>query len=239
MIFYPEVLPANHKFNFTVPFEEITLKVDGAVLNAALFKAAHAKGVILYFHGNAGSLQSWGEIAPDFVSHGYDLFILDYRGFGKSTGKIQSEAMLLQDGLAAYSYLAGRYPEKRVIIYGRSIGTGVAVYIAQKTMPKSLILESPFFNMIDLAAYHYPLVPGSVIETFLRYPLRSDIWIKDVACPVIIFHGTKDDTIPYNDSERLINLLGSRGRLVGIAGGGHNDLADYETYHKTLKTFLE
>ena len=124
------------------------LPVDGGAIHALLLKTERPRGVVLYFHGNAGSLRTWGDIAPEFTSRGYDILIPDYRGFGKSTGQLRDEAMLLQDGMAAYAHLARHYPEGRIVVYGRSIGTGIAAYIARTERPGMLMLESPYFDLI-------------------------------------------------------------------------------------------
>jgi pimeloyl-ACP methyl ester carboxylesterase len=238
LIFYPEKLPANFKFSFSIPFDDIALQVNGGTINALLFKSDKPQGVVLYFHGNAGSLRTWGEVAAAFTTRGYDILIPDYRGFGKSSGQIKDEDTLLQDGAAAYTYLAGHYPENRIVIYGRSIGTGIATYIAKTKRPKMLILESPYFNLIDLAVHHYPFVPAALMKAFLKYPLRNDLWINHVQCPIVIFHGAKDDIIPYNASERLFKLLGGRGQLIRVDNGGHNDLGDSALYQRRLDTIL-
>ena len=117
LIFYPEILPPDYPFAFSEPFEEVTVPVEAATLNALLFKAPNAKGVILYFHGNAGSLRTWGDVAGDFTSRGYDILIPDYRGFGKSTGNISNEKQLLRRRSGRLSHvdenLAGK-PDHRV-----------------------------------------------------------------------------------------------------------------------------
>jgi uncharacterized protein len=238
LIFYPEKISPGYTFDYQGPFTEITLPVDGAAIHALLFKADKPRGVVLYFHGNAGSLRTWGDVATDFTRRGYDVFIPDYRGFGKSTGNISNEAEFLQDGAAAYDYLARHYPEQQIVIYGRSIGTGVAVHTAGMRAPRMVILESPFFNLIDLAAFHYPLIPVSLIRSFLRYPLRADLWIGKIRCPIYIFHGTADFTIPYRESERLIPLCSDRGRLIRLEGGGHNNLSDFARYQEQLDVIL-
>lgn len=238
LIFYPEALPPDYRFAFSQPFEELTIPVEAATLNALLFKADNAKGVVLYLHGNAGSLRSWGEVAPDFTSRGYDILIPDYRGFGKSTGTIAGEKQLLDDGLAAYRLLAKKGPEERIIVYGRSIGTGVATFIARSEKPRMLILESPFLSLIDLASHHYPFLPRPVISMFLRYPLRNDLWIGETACPVYLFHGGKDDIIPFEHSLRLERLIRSPHRLIRIEGGGHNDLSDFGAFDRELDQIL-
>lgn len=246
LIFYPEILPPGYSFTFSGPFEEVTVPVDAATLNALLFRAKNkgtdfksAPGIVLYWHGNAGSLSSWGAVATDFTSKGYDVMIPDYRGFGKSSGKITNEKQLLDDGLAVYRLLTKTWPENRIIVYGRSLGTGVATYVAQSGKPRMLILESPFLNLTDLASYHYPYLPRLILSKFLRYPLRNDQRIGAVACPVYLFHGTKDDIIPFDHSVRLEKLIRSSRRLIRIEGGGHNDLSDFSTFDRELGQILQ
>jgi pimeloyl-ACP methyl ester carboxylesterase len=239
MIFYPETLPPDFQYSFPAHFDEVTLSVDGAAINALHFKTDNPKGVIIYFHGNAGNLRGWGEVALDFTRLSYDVLIPDYRGYGKSTGKIFSEEMLHRDAAAAYSYLKERYLENQIAIYGRSIGTGIAVYLARETRPRTLILESPMFNMRDLARHHYPFMPSWLIGLILKYPMRTDLWIADVPCPVYLFHGTEDDIVPYNASERLIKITRTESRLITIPGGGHNNLSDFPLYHEELERILK
>jgi hypothetical protein len=239
MIFYPEALPPDFQYSFPTRFDEVTLSVDSAAINALHFKTDNPKGVIVYFHGNAGNLSSWGEVALDFMRLNYDVLIPDYRGYGKSTGKIRSERMLHDDAAAAYAYLKARYLENQIIIYGRSIGTGIAAYLAKETKPRMLILESPLFNMRDLAGYHYPLMPGLLVASILKYPMRTDLWIAKVACPIYLFHGTADDVVPYSSSERLIKLARTESRLITIPGGGHNNLDAFALYHEELERILK
>lgn len=234
LIFHPESLPPGYRFAFSLPFEEVTIPVAAANLNALLFKAQDSRGVVLYLHGNAENLSSWGDVAGDFTSRGYSILIPDYRGFGKSTGKITDEKQFLNDGLAVYQMLTKTWPENRIIIYGRSIGTGAATFIARAQQPKLLILESPFLSLIDLASFHYPFLPRSFFSMFLRYPLRNDLWIGDVACPVYLLHGAKDDVVPFEHSIRLARLIRAPHRLIRIEGGGHNDLSDFGVFDREL-----
>ena len=239
MIFYPEILPPDFQYKFPTQFDEVNLNVEGAVINALHFKADAPKGVIIYFHGNAGNLRGWGEVALDFTRLNYDVFIPDYRGYGKSTGKIRDEAMLHRDAAAAYGYLKAWYREDRIVIYGRSIGTGIAVYLATENSPRMVILESPMFNMGDLAKYHYPFMPKVLVSLILKYPMRTDLWIADIPCPVYLFHGTEDDIVPYNSSERLLKLTRGESRLITIPGGGHNNLGAFPLYHEELELILK
>lgn len=238
LIFHPEKLPENFTFTFPARFEEVTWEVDGAVLHALHFRTENPKGVILYFHGNAGNLLGWGEIALQFTRRGYDVLMPDYRGFGKSTGKIKNEAMLYHDAKVAYTYLLGLYDEQQIIIYGRSIGSGIAVNLASVTHPRLLILESPFVSLRDVAAYHYPFIPGIVLDWILRYTMHSDWWITHVKCPVFLIHGTEDDIIPYSSSERLLPLIKGEKELITVPGGGHNDLDTSRLYHEHIDRIL-
>ena len=133
LLLYPEKLPQNYPFRFDTPFEELFLKVDEEVtLNALYFehKSHDKQGVVLYLHGNAGSLAGWGDVASDFVGLGYDVLLVDYRGFGKSTGQLYSEKDLFADAQFCYNYLTSKYTADEIVIYGRSLGSGPASYLA-------------------------------------------------------------------------------------------------------------
>ncbi len=238
MIFHPETLPADYRYTFSGLFTEVNIPVAGAVINALHFRVPHPRGTVLYFHGNAGSLRTWGEIAGDFTSRGYDLLIPDYRGFGKSTGKIDGERQMLDDAGTIYDYLRKIVPENRIVVYGRSIGTGVAAYVAKNGKPHLLVLESPFYSLADLAAHHYPLLPRELISLALKYPFPTDQWLPEVACPVFLIHGDKDDIIPFDASVRLEKLIRSPHRLIRVAGGGHSDLGEFGLYDRELDQIL-
>ncbi len=234
-IFFPEVLPPHFRYSFRGPFEEVTWQVDGATIHALHFKAEQPKGVILYLHGNAGSLRSWGSVAEELIAHGYDVLIPDYRGYGKSTGTITSEQVLHHDAALAYTYLQQHYAEHQIVVYGRSIGTGLGVYLASSHHPKMLILETPYYNLQELATAQFPFIPSFL----LKYPLRTDAWIAEVTCPIYLFHGTQDEVIPYSASQRLVPLIRTQHQVVTIEGGGHNNLGAFRQYHEQLATILQ
>lgn len=239
LIFYPEHLPSEYRYSFPGHFEELMWDVDGVKINALHFKVDRPKGVILYFHGNAGSLRTWGDVAVDFTSRGYDVVIPDYRGYGKSTGKIRCEDMLHNDAAVAYRYLEEHYVENEVVLYGRSLGSGLAVHLAKSSKPRLLILESPFFNFRDVAQFHYPFLPHSFFKRILKYQIRSDVWIPDVKCPVYLIHGTKDGVVPYESSIKLLKLIKTNGQLITIEGGSHNDLSEFRVYQDQLDQILK
>jgi pimeloyl-ACP methyl ester carboxylesterase len=234
MIFFPERLSPEHRFSFPNAFREITWQVDGATLHALHFTVDQPKGAILYLHGNAGSLRSWGHVASDFTERGYDVLIPDYRGYGKSTGTLTHERMLLEDALVAYTYLREHYADRDIIMYGRSLGTGIATYVASIHAPSMLVLETPYVSMKELALRQFPFVPSML----LKYPLHTDRWISDVACPVYLLHGTRDEVIPYDSSERLLPLIRSEHQLFTIPGGGHNNLVTFPEYRAALDHIL-
>jgi len=238
LIFFPETLPQDFRYSFPGRFSEVRVPVQGAEINALHFHADSPKGVILYLHGNAGSLRTWGEIAPDFTRHGWDLFLPDYRGYGKSTGKIRDDKTLHDDAAALFAHLKGLYPPERIVLYGRSLGTGIAVKLAAGERPRAVILESAYSSFVDVAKFHYPYLPRWFLNLFMKYTLRTDRWIGAVACPVYLFHGTRDDIIPFASSERLMPLIRGEKRLVAIPGGGHNDLDAYAQYHEELANIL-
>ena len=235
LIFFPEILSQNYQYQFEEKHQEFNFKTkDGNSINALFFEVSQPKGIVFYHHGNAGSLRSWGTIAPVFGSLHYNLLIYDYRGFGKSSGKI-SEENLYEDARLLYRSLLESYNEDSIIVYGRSIGTGIATKIAEEFNPKLLILESPYYNLPDLAKNLMPFVPKFLI----RYQLANNERIPRIKAPITIFHGTSDEVVYFGSSKKLEKLLGEKDRLVPIDGGHHNDLAGFEQYHHELGIILE
>ena len=234
LLFRPEKLAENFRFEFPQKFTEVNLAVEGATLNALHFTLPKPKGVVLYFHGNSGSLRRWGEVAESFGSRGYDLFIFDYRGYGKSNGSIRSERQLIDDGDRAYAFVNQRYAAQNIVIYGRSLGTGVAAQIASRHVPKVLILETPYVSLKQLSARFYPYVPGFL----LKFPMRTDLALAQINSPIYLIHGTADAVVPYDSSQKLLPIIQSPKELVTIPDGGHNGLRVTPIYNAALDRFL-
>jgi len=233
-MFYPEKLPANFHYNFSLPFAELNYEPGNDVLiNALLFKADHSKGVVFYSHGNAGNLQGWGSVAGEFTSLGFDALIYDYRTFGKSKGKLNEQG-LYNDAEYIYNELKKEYSEDQIIVYGRSIGTGIAAHVASRNNPRMLILETPFFSGKDLASHYYPWLP----TLLLKYNFRTDLFLPSVKCPVYLFHGTDDEIVYYESSIKLSKLFKKDDKLFTIEGGHHNDLSNFAEYKEKLKEIL-
>ncbi|MBO9732882.1 MAG: alpha/beta fold hydrolase [Chitinophaga sp.] len=237
LLFFPEKLPADHSFHFQVPFEELpVLMKDGTRLNGLLFTGDSAKGLVFYLHGNAGALNTWGEVAATYTRLGYDVFMLDYRGYGKSEGHITSERQLYADVQAVYDQLKRRYPENRITILGYSIGTGIAAQLAAVNHPRQLILQAPYYSMTDMAAHQYAFLPSFL----LRYKLPTYLYIQTITAPITIFHGDQDEVIYYESSAvKLKPFLKPGDTLITLHGGTHNGMTDNPDYQAALPGVLK
>ncbi len=236
IIFYPEKLPQNYKFNFRDDFEEITIRTkDDKRLNSVFFKAQAPKGVIFYFHGNGGSIKEWSEVAQLYKSMNYDTFILDYRGYGKSEGEINSKVQLFSDIEAAYRELLKRYPENEIIILGYSIGTGLAAKLASNHHAKLLVLQAPYYSMKDEMDQKFSFLP----KFLLKYNFETNEYLKTVSSPVILFHGDQDEVIHYNASLKLKKKFKKGDRLILLKGQTHNGITDNLDYQNSMKIILD
>ena len=234
-IFRPEKLPADFKYAYKAPFRELFFDVaPGVRINGLHFFRPKPAGLILYFHGNTRSIKGWAKYAQDFYRYNYDVVLVDYRGFGKSTGK-RSEKDMLHDMQQVYQKLAEQYPQDHLIVYGRSIGSGFAAKIASDNLPRYLILDSPFYNFGQVVERFLPFLP---VRFILRYQLRTDKWIQHVQCHTYIIHGTKDWLIPIRNSEKLRELNPQKITLIRIIGGGHNNLPSFPEYHNFIRDIL-
>lgn len=230
LLFHPERLPADFRFDAGADVQERWIDVPGARLNALHLQLPHPDGVVFFLHGNGGSLASWFVNADFYRALNLDLFMLDYRGYGKSGGRIESQAQLEADVRAAWDALSPAYAGKRRIVYGRSLGTGLAARLAAEVQPDLTVLVSPYFSMAALAEEHYPWVPKAV----LRYPLRTDQDITRIRGPVLLAHGDRDGLIPLAHSERL-RALKPDATLVVVPGAGHDDLQRFDAYLEPLR----
>jgi pimeloyl-ACP methyl ester carboxylesterase len=225
LLFDPVPLQADHRFAFGSDVHETWIDVPGARLNALHLQLPNPDGVVFFLHGNSGNLETWFVNADFYRNANVDMFMLDYRGYGKSSGHIDSEAQLEADVLAAWNTIAPRYAGKRRVIFGRSIGTGLAATLAAQVQPEQTVLVSPYESMVALAREHYPWVPSAL----LRYPLRSDLALPQLKGPVLLAHGEKDTLIPPANSERLQRLARNATLLI-VPGAAHNDMQRFDTY---------
>ncbi|MGI9583729.1 alpha/beta hydrolase [Chryseobacterium sp. RRHN12] len=236
IIFYPEKLPENYKFTFDGDFDEIPIKTqDGKHLSSVLFRAQNPKGVIFYLHGNGGSIKDWGEVTQLYRSMNYDTFMPDYRGYGKSEGKISNKDQLLSDVDTAYKELLKRYPENKIIILGYSVGTGLAAKLASEHHAKLLILQAPYYSTEDEMSRKFSFLP----KFLLKYNFETGEYLKTVKSPIIIFHGDKDEVINYKASLKLKNNFKKDDSLIILKDQYHNGITDNLDYQKAMKRILD
>lgn len=233
LLFQPQPLPAEHRFRVDADVHETWVDVTGARLNALHLRLPQPQGVVFFLHGNAGNLDSWFTNADFYRRANVDLFMLDYRGYGKSSGRIDSQDQLLADVRAAWAQLAPQYAGKRRVIYGRSLGSGLAAMLAAEVQPELTVLVSPYFSMAELAREHYPWVPGAL----LRYPLATGEALARIKGPVLLAHGGRDTLIPPAHSQRL-HRLAPHASLLHLPEGGHNDLHLLPAYVEGLSAAL-
>lgn len=235
-IFKPEKLKQDFKFKYDVPFKELFFNVEpGVSINGLHFYRDAPSGLILYLHGNSRSIKGWAKYAQDFYRYNYDVVLIDYRGFGKSTGR-RSEIEIINDIQFVYEKLSAQYSEQHIIVYGRSIGSGFAAKIASENNPRYLILDAPYYNFQKVVERFLPFLP---VRYVLRYKIRTDKWILYVKCHTYILHGTKDWLIPIRHSENLQKLNPDKITLIRIHGGMHNNLPTFPEYHNFIRDILK
>jgi len=231
-LFKPEKLPKDFQFHYKNQIvDEYNLETrDGGIINGLHFKVENPVGVVFYLKGNSKSIKGWGKFAVDFTRLNYDVIMVDYRGFGKSTGK-RSQKAIKRDVQYVYNKIRERVNESHIIIYGRSMGSGFAAKIASENHPRMLILDAPYYSLTKVTGRYMPFMPLSII---LKYPMPTYKWLKYVQCPIHIIHGTQDKLIPFKSSIKLSKIQPKRTRLYAVIGGGHKNLNNFESYHKMM-----
>lgn len=236
LIFHPNKLPKEFTFVFDQKFEEKNILTPEKIkLNCLLFRCENSKGVILYLHGNAGSLETWGRVAKTYTRLNYDVFIVDYPGFGKSEGKIHKESILYNNMQAVYDTIKNYYPENKITVLGYSIGTGLAAKLAATNQPKLLILQAPYYSLKDLVKHLYPIAPVSI----LKYKFHTDEFLPKCKMPVVIFHGDADKTIYYESSVKLKKFFKPGDTLITLKGFNHNGMTNHVEYLSAIKEILK
>ncbi|WP_034061710.1 alpha/beta hydrolase [Lacinutrix jangbogonensis] len=237
ILFKPEKLPKDFQFLYeNKETQEYNLETrDGAVINSVLFKPkGESRGLVLYLKGNSKSIKGWGKFAVDFTRNNYSVLMVDYRGFGKSTGR-RSQKAIKRDLQEVYNKVKEQTTEDRIIIYGRSLGSGFATKLASINNPKMLVLDAPYYSLTKVTSRYMPFMPLSIV---LKYPLPTYKWLKYVRCPIHIIHGTNDKLIPFKSSIKLSKVNPKLTKLHSVIGGGHKNLNNFESYHKMIRDIL-
>ena len=206
---------------------EVTLTTTAGVELISWFARPEAdRPTVLFFHGNAGAVEHRAYRFRELMAHGYGVFVLGYPGYGGNAGE-PSEPAFHEASQLAYDYLrASGIEADDIVIYGESIGSGVAVQLAARVDAKGLILEAPMSSAVAVAREHYALL---VATFFLRDSYRSEDYIDHIDMPLLVIHGEKDAIIPLGLGRELVERAVEPKELVVIEGAGHNNLSEYST----------
>ena len=237
LLFHPEKLPADYKYHFDIPFKEINYPVTNEKnLSIVQFTVPDSicKGAVIYFHGNKKNINRYAGFASNFTKNGYEVWMMDYPGFGKSTGE-RNEKTFYEDAYRVYKLARNRFTADSIIIYGKSIGTGIAAQLASVRDCKRLILETPYYSIDALAKQYFFIYP---VTPMTKYEIPTYKFLEKITCPITLFHGTNDDVIPYWQSEKLMKGKKSNIELITIEKGRHNNLAQFPLYTQKLDSLL-
>ncbi len=238
ILFRPVSLKKDHKYDFPQKHKDINILInEGSNLNIVQFLPfdSISKGVILYFHGNKKNISRYAEYTSIFTRNGYEVWMIDYPGFGKSTGKF-NEQNLYDWASHMYDFARSKFSADSIIIYGKSMGTGIAAELASRRNSKRLILETPYYDFPSVIKHYLPIYP---VDRMIHYKLRTNEYLKKISVPVTIFHGTKDRTITYRNAQCLKKFLKLGDEFITIEGGRHNDLYSFKEVIVKLDSILK
>lgn len=238
LIFFPDTLDEDEDLSWTGASQEVFVETsDGARIHGLHFEArGPSRGVILYFHGNAGSVASWYQVATRLIDHDVDVFLIDYRTYGKSRGDLSEEGLYL-DAMASYQYLLDQgWEPAEIVVHGRSLGSAMATSVAAEKPVGAVILETPFSCLKSLANELYPfMIAGRLLQYRFDNLGRSDA----IEAPTWVVHGTHDEIIPLSHGRAVFESLPNGWKMTVIEGGRHNDLMEYPRYYDELDAFLD
>lgn len=236
LMLHPKRLPPDYKFQFNFPFKEINIpfnKKDNINL-VQFFPEQISKGVVLYFHGNRDNINRYAKYAANFTKHGYEVWMNDYPEYGKSTGAF-TEANVYRQAAEIYKLANAKFESNKIIVYGKSLGSGIASWLASVRACMQVILETPYYNMADLLGRYAPIYPATFMSHF-KFP--SGEYLKEAKAPVIIFHGSKDGVIPHRHALKLKAALKEGDEFVTIENAAHNNLNNFSLFHEKLDAIL-
>lgn len=237
-LFHPVQLSGDHRFSFERPFKEIQIPVNKTdTISMIKFSPLGSikKGLVVYYHGNRENVQHYEPYVSTFTDRGYEVWMPDYPGFGKSTGKL-TEKKLYELAWLIQTMARSRISSDSIIIYGKSLGTGIAAYAATTSAYRFLILETPYYSIPELFnnyAFFYP------IKMMAEYKIPTYEFISDVKSRVMIFHGTSDGVIPYRNARKLLPVLKAGDQFITIPKGKHNNLPESELYKNAMNSILQ
>lgn len=241
--FHPVAFTANKAWSLPEGGEDVSLTTQDGVNLHAWFVHSNSKpsaATIIFFHGNSGNLSNIGWLGTSLAQRGFDVLLVDYRGFGRSEGKLGDEEDIYADGDAAYNYITRdrSVVSDEVVLYGQSLGTVVAADLASRRPAGALILESGLSSASNMARYIVPWLPTS-LHWLSRYRFESERKLALVNCPVLITHGDPDDTIPTDEGRKLFAAAREPKKLLLVPGANHNVLGSGgEKYLNEIAAFI-
>lgn len=238
ILFHPQKLPIGYQYKFKSRFEEINIPFnDTDTMNLIKFLPDNkpVKGVVIYFHGNMKNIDHYATFADPFLNLGYEVWMEDYPGFGKSTGTI-TEQKLYEQALQVKKMADIKFHSDSIIIYGKSLGTGIAANVASRTKAKMLILETPYYSIPSLFSSYAFMYPN---EQMSNYKLPVYQFLPDVTYPIIIFHGTSDGVVPYRCAKKLIAVLKNSDEFITVKDASHNNLNATPQYYRAIDSLLK
>ena len=242
LVYFPNIAgtdPAANPSRLGLSYEEVDFSsTDGVRLHGWFIPAPAARGVLLFFHGNAGNITHRLDSIAIFNRLGLSVFIFDYRGFGQSSGR-PTEQGTYDDAEAAWHYLTAqrRVAPADIVIFGRSLGASIGAWLAARTAPRALILESAFTSAPDVAARYYWFLP---VRALARIRYDTDAYLRQVAAPVLVIHSADDEIIPVEHGQQLFAAAGEPKSFLEL-WGGHNQgfLLSEPVYSNGLGEFLD
>ena len=222
LIFYPDKGFDDSPSDWNLSYRDVLLRTrDGEKLHCWFFPVPGESPVLLFCHGNAGNISHRIENVERLVQRGISVFLLSYRGYGKSTGR-PSEKGIYLDGLAAYDYLTEteRIPPNRIAIFGRSLGGAVAIEVALQREVKCIVTESTFTSLRDMSK---TMFPWALFSPFIPNHYDNGTKIATLSVPKLIVHGKNDEIVPFRIGEKLFTLAKDKKKFLAIEGAGHND----------------
>lgn len=235
LLFHPTPLQRDYHFSFEQKFEEVNVPFKISNLNIVKFKSGiKRKGLVLFFHGNMHHVEHYKKYPALFLRNGYDIWMIDYPGFGKTTGE-NSEEVLYAQALIFYDMAIREIKFDSIVIYGKSIGTGIASFLASRKPCQQLILETPYYSIAALARHYFPIYPFLPKHRFL-FPVHT--YLSALHIPVIIFHGTQDEVVPYSQSQLLVRENPAI-NLISLEKGKHNNLFEFEQFQSKMDVLLK
>lgn len=238
-LLHPESLPQDYNYGFKEPYKEHFIDYDSStrfsIVQFTVPDSIPKKGSVIYCHGNMDNVIHYAEYANRFTRQGYDVWMMDYPGFGKSTGAF-TEQVVYHEVQEVYNLTraSGTAPAG-IIIYGKSLGTGIAAQLASVNSCQRLILECPYFSIRYLAAGYAWMYPA---KKMVNFNIPTSKFVQQVKAPVTIFHGTDDETIPFKNAQMLLEKCKPADELVTIPGGHHNDLTTFPLMQQKLDSLL-